>query len=97
MSISATNSITGGAKNKAYALDRAIKDYEIARSNGTRRRQLGMMKSGRMHIAHCTKCKRGLNGHIAKLQRENNVENNPICIPCIEGRARKPLVNGKNI
>lgn len=42
-------------------------------------------------LTECKHCKRPFSRKIARLQKENNREGNPICIPCILGLKRKEL------
>ena len=43
-------------------------------------------------LTKCSQCKRGMEKRIADLQIENKRENAPICVPCILGIKRKPLM-----
>lgn len=57
-----------------------------------------LIKTRQLKSATCSQCKRGMDRHIAKLQKENKRENAPICMACIAGIPRRPLdENGKPI
>lgn len=42
-------------------------------------------------VIKCSVCGRGMSKRFGRLQIENKRKNAPICIPCIEGRPRRPL------
>lgn len=95
MSIGATNRIYNSSKERAYALERAVKDRLIEKNLSKKRQDRGYQKHFHIKTAKCTQCARGMDMRIAKQQIENNRENAPICIPCIVGIARKPLADFK--
>lgn len=48
-------------------------------------------------VIKCSKCGRGMSKRIGRLQIENKRKNAPICIPCIEGKPRRPLSEVEDI
>lgn len=87
MSVTCTN------KQKIYKLERIAKDKDISHKNQMKGLKKHRIAEGIFQTTICTQCERGMSRYLGKLQKENKRENAPICIPCIEGRARKLLIN----
>lgn len=91
MGIGATNRIENSGKAYKYQFRGAVvkKDHEMQRN--ARRKRIGFLKHMHYKAAKCSKCHRGMDWKIAKLQIQNKRENAPICVPCILGIPRRPL------
>ena len=87
--------ITTHATRQQHVQEKIISKHLAWKAKKKHNRRLGMMKKGFLKIAKCTKCQRGMDGHLAKLQIQNKREDAPICIPCIMGIKRKPLPDFK--
>lgn len=80
--------------NLRLQLDLKIKTYESRRRHiDYRKRSRGLVK---IETVDCTKCQRKMSKDFADKQLFYGKKDSPICIPCIEGRARKVLDLNKN-
>lgn len=96
MSISNTNSIIDPNEERRHLLRHAISRRLSFLGHSKIRRRIGCAKHFHLKAAKCSKCKRGMDKYLAKMQKENKREYAPICIPCILGIPRKPLQNKDN-
>jgi len=80
---------TGTDKQKIYKLNYLIKDKEQSIKNRRAGLKKHIINQNLFSTIPCTQCKRGMDRYLGEKQIENNRENAPICIPCIEGRPRK--------
>lgn len=93
MGISSTNRVIR-TDNRATYRDylQAVREYEIKKSVKAKRGRRYQLKVLHFNLGTCTQCGQKFDGHIASEQIKNKRENAPICIPCIMGRKRKPVI-----
>lgn len=89
MSISSSNRIENSPKMRKFYFEKDVKAKLDKMDKGVRKKRMGFHKLMRRKSATCTQCKRGMDTHLAKTQKQNKRENAPICIPCILGIKRK--------
>ena len=87
-----------GSHNRIYSVHNVIKhelfDRELRKQHGQRSKlhwQREHHCAPNMETVDCTQCHRKMKKSFADLQLHYGKKNAPICIPCIEGKPRKPL------
>lgn len=72
-----------------YSVKRAVYSLEQEKDHKRANKYKGALKHFKCKPAICSQCKKGMRPDIAKVQKENNRENAPICFACILGKPRK--------
>ncbi len=93
MSINDRNSTLNGYGDRRRYIDGLVGDYN-AKIRGGKKRQNTWKRNHGMGGSSviCSQCGRHMAKHMADQQIENKRENAPICMACIMGVPRKPLI-----
>lgn len=92
MSINSRNAVGNGYRARRLALSGLVSDFMYQKRGKAKRALAWKREHGYMPVSTCSQCKRPMDGHMAKMQKENKRENAPICMACIMGYKRKPLI-----
>lgn len=93
MSINSRNGVGNGYRARRAAFNGMVSDFMRVK-RGKARKALEWKRDNNLcaSYATCSQCKRAMDSNMAHKQRENKRENAPICMACIMGYKRKPLI-----
>ena len=92
MPIGSTSTIFNDQRDSRKIMKALVRDKEAENIARSKRGISGILKRQKIGTMICSQCKRSMRKDWGEIQIANKRENAPICMACIMGYKRKPLI-----